>query len=393
MLRILRQTLHILLLLFAAHRVRPRDGLLVSIGFIIASAALVVILSIPVGIERLSGNTGQADIVVVLSGNVLDEASSALSPEQVALVSQFPQVARDQAGQPLVAAQFLTHLRLVRADGQPAMVVVRGVSADVWKLLDPEQLRADVRIREGSRQLLASRTLAQQFAELQQPDMAFRGRDWEVAGSLDANGNLWESELWTDLSALQAAYNRPGGISSLWLKLASPDQGAALMAAIRSDPRLDGIRIERQTDYYQRQVGFVADFVRAAALGIALLLGLGAALVISAMLNIALENRRIPMGILRSLGFDGRAVLFAAVLDVVCIGVVCALVAAGAAWCVLDGASFGTSNYDQAVYAYFVVDFNVVALVIAYALILGLVSSIFPLRKITRGRLLAALQE
>jgi len=55
--------------------------------------------------------------------------------------------------------------------------------------------------------------------------------------------------------------------------------------------------------------------------------------------------------------------------------------------------SFGAANYEQAVYAYFVVDFNVVATVIAYALIPGLISSIFLLRKITLSRLLAALQE
>jgi len=391
--RILRQTVHLLALLLATHRVRPRDGILVCLGFIIAAATLTVILAIPTGIDRIIGTTGQRDIVIVTAGESPYEANSQLSPEQVAILSQLPQVARSESGRPLAAPQFIANTRLTRADGQPATVVIRGVTADVWELLNPAQVYTDVNLQEGLRQILASKPIAQQFAALRQPDFRLQGREWQLAGTLDAGGNLWESELWTDFSALQAAYNRPGVTSSLWLKLTSADAIGELIRAIRSDRRLDGIWARDQVSYYQDRIGNISQFTHTMAAGVSVLLGLGACLVISGMLGIALRNRRQQMATLRSLGFDQRAVVLASLLDVLVIGAASALITAGLAAWLLDGMSFGAANYEQAVYAYFVVDFNVVALVIAYALILGLVSSIFPLRKITRGRLLAALQE
>jgi len=392
-LRILRQTAHLLALLLATHHARPRDGILVCLGFIIATATLTVILAIPTGIERIIGNTGQHDIMIATAGSFSDEASSQLSQEQIIILSQLPQVARNPEGRPLAAQQFVAHTKLTRPDGVPASVTVRGITVDIWELLDPALVRADVHLREGSRQVLASRPLAGQFEILHQPDFRMKGREWQLVGLLDAGGSLLESELWADFSAVQAAYNRPSTTSSLWLKLNPGSTVWEMMTAIRNDPRLDDVWISNQVDYYQRRIGNISQFTYLMAAGVSVLLGLGACLVISGMLGIALRNRRQQIATLRSLGFDHWAVILASLLDVLVIGIISSLITAGLAWWLLDGVSFGAANYQQAVYAYFIVDFKVVALVMAYALILGVVSSIVPLRKSMQGRLVAALQE
>jgi len=392
-LRILRQTGHLLVLLLATHRARPRDGILVCLGFVIATATLTVILAIPTGIDRIIGNTGQHDIVIVTAGDSSQEADSQLSQEQIAILSQLPQVARNPDGRPLVAPQFVAHTKLSRPDGLPTSVMVRGITPDIWELLDPALVHADTHLREGSRQVLASRALAAQFDVLREPSFRMRGREWQLVGTLDAAGSLLESELWADFSAMQAAYNRPSATSSLWLKLTPAATPWDILNAIRADPRLDGIQVRNQIDYYQHRVGDISKLTHIMAAGISVLLGLGACLVISGMLGMALHNRRQQMATLRSLGFDHWAVMLASLLDVLVIGTTSSLITAGLAWWLLDGVSFGAANYQQAVYAYFIVDLNVVALVLAYALILGLVSSILPLRKSMQGRLVTALQE
>jgi len=392
-LRILRQTVHLLALLLATHSARPRDGVLVCLGFIIASATLTVILAIPTGIDRIIGNTGQYDIVIATAGSFSDEASSQLSPEQIVILSQLPQVARNPDGRPLAAPQFVAHTKLTRPDGLPSSITVRGITADIWDLLDPALVHANVHFREGSRQVLASRPLAGQFEVLRQPNFRMKGREWQLVGTLDAGGSLLESELWADFSAVQAAYNRPSTTSSLWLKLTSGSTVWDMMTAIQNDPRLDGVWVSNQVDYYQNRIGDISQFTHIMAAGISVLLGLGACLVISGMLGIALRNRRQQMATLRSLGFDHWAVILASLLDVLMIGTASSLLTAGLAWWLLDGVSFGAANYQQAVYAYFIVDFKVLALVMAYALMLGVISSIFPLRKAMQGRLVSALQE
>jgi len=389
----LRQTLHLLALLLGHHRARPRDALLVCIGFVIAAATLTVMLAIPTGIDRISANTGQRDIAIILSSGTLYEASSSISPEQAAIISQLPQIARNPDGRALAVPQFLANTKLRRPDGQPTTVMVRGVGVDIWQMLDPTQMRTDAPVREGVREILVSKTLREQFEPLRLGELRLQGREWQVAGHLDAGGSLLESELWTDFSALQAAYNRPSAISSMWVKLTSAEAINDLDRAIGNDRRLSGLHALDQVSYFQRRVQNISRFTHTMATGVSVLLGLAACLVISGMLGIVLYHRRQQIATLRSLGFNRRAVGLANLLDVCLVGCVSALVTVGIVWCWLDGVSFGTANYEQAVYARFVIDSRVAVTVLGNSLLLGLLGTLLPLRQAMRGRMLATLQE
>ena len=379
--------------LLSMHRRRPGDTLLMGAGFSIATAALAVMLAIPAGIDRIAGQTGQPDIALALSNGALDEAGSSLSPEQVAVVSHLPSVGRDANGRPRAAPQFLANAKLSRTDGQTSPVLLRGISADTWAMIDPTRIDVAIKPREGARELAASATLQAQFPELARSHVDIQESSWRRTSELRAAGNLWESELWTDLSALQAAYNRPGRVSSLWLKLDSPDVLPALRAAAADDPRLQGVRILSQVEYYEQQVGFLTRLARSAALGVSLLLGAGAILAISTTLGMVLERRRREMATLRALGFSDTAVGTALLLDLLAIGALASLATFGIVHVFLDGASFGTSSVNQAVYARFVVDAEVMTAVLGYALLVGLASAAMPLHKVMSGRLVDALRE
>jgi len=391
--RFLHQTLHLLVLLLGNHRARPRDGLLVCTGFVIAAATLSVMFAIPAGIDRISSNTGQPDIAIILSRGTPYEASSNLTPEQAAIISQLPQVARSASGGPLVAPQFLANTKLRRSDGQPTTIMLRGVSAGIWQMLDSAKIRTDAPLQEGARHILASKALHDQFALLRQSTLRLQGREWQLGGHLDAGGSLLESELWTDLSALQAAYNQPSAISSLWVKLTSADAINEFARAIREDRRLGDLYAVDQVSYFQRRIENISRFTHAMAAGVSVLLGLAACLVISGMLGIVLHHRRPQMATLRALGFDRHAVGLANFLDVWVTGCISALVTAGLVWWQLDGVSFGAANSEQTVYAWFVIDAKVVITVLGYSLLLGFLSAVLPLRRAMKGQLVTALQE
>jgi len=390
--RFLRQIGHLLALLLSIHRTRPRDSLLMAAGFIITTAALAVMLAIPAGIERIAGETGQRDIALAISASAMgNEDSSALNNEQVAILSSLPQIARDENNLPLVAPQFLANAKLTQVDGQRNTVLMRGVTDAVWALLDPALVRADA--HPSGRQILASQTLKEQFVELNEPEVKLQNRQWQVVGTLDASGNLWESEIWTDLPALQAAYNRTGRVSSLWMKLASSEQMEALRQAVKDDPRLQEVQVMRQTDFYRGKVSIISDFARFAAIGVSVLLGAGAILAISTTLGMTLDKRRRDMATLRALGFDHLAVGVATLLDVLIIGVTATLLTALVVHALMDGVSFGTSSGNYAVYARFSVGTQVMLSVLAYSLLLGVLSTAFPLRKIIGGKLADRLKD
>jgi len=390
----LRQIRHLLTLLLGFHRQRPRDSLLMSAGFIISAAALAVMLAIPAGIERIAGNTGQEDIALVIADNVMNsEDAGALSPEEVAVISSLPQVARAADGRALVAPQALAHAKLTQADGVSNSVLLRGVTPIIWEVLGQDVVRTEARIQEGQRQLLVSRTLAQRFPELNQATVLIQQREWNIVGVLNAGGNLWESEIWTDLSAVQATYNRPGRVSSLWVKLASPDDLQGLIQAVKDEPRLQKLKVVGQSEYYQRKTGLVSRFAWYAALGVSILLGAGAILAISTTLSMALDKRRREMATLRALGFDHIAIGIASLLDVLLAGMIATLLAVWVTYLILDGAPFGTASGNLAIYARFSIGTEVMKNVVLYSLILGVSSAVIPLWKTVKGKLVDTLKE
>src|SRR5690606_13507995 len=125
--------------------------------------------------------------------------------------------------------------------------------------------------------------------------LPIRGSDWQVAGILDAGGGFWDSEAWMSLGDAQAAFAAPGRVSALWVRLARASDFEGFRAAVAADPRLDGVRVVRQRAHYASQVGFLVRLVRIAAVGIAVLLGLGAVLAIGNALDLAVSAREREM--------------------------------------------------------------------------------------------------
>lgn len=391
--RTFRESAQVLMLLLSTHRVRPRDSLLIAAGFLITTATLAVMLAIPSGIERIGSGTGQSTIALALSASASDEVSSSLTPEQVAVLSGLPGIAKFADGKPMMASQFLANTKLDRADGQRSTVLVRGINAQTLELLDPGLVDLTNALHFGSREVAVSNTLRSQFPALDRSSVTFQGRDWRVASGLETGGSLWESEIWTDFSALQAAFNRSGRSSSVWLRLSSEDALDELQAAVRDDPRLQDVRVVRQTDYYQQQVGFLVRFVRLAAVGISVLLGTGAVLAISTTLGMALERRRREMATLRAIGFSDGSIVIASLLDVLLQGAIATALALLGVYALLDGASFGTSSANSAVYASFSVSAGVMGMVFAYSLALGLLSAALPIKRVLGGKLVDALKD
>lgn len=382
----------LLFLLLSMHRSRPHDALMIVAGFAIAAATLTVMLSIPAGIDRITRQTGQSDIALAMAANAVDESSSSLSQAQVAQLSQLPQVARDANGQPQVALQFLATARLPRTDGQAGTVQLRGIDRNTWALLDNAPIHATGSLEPGQRQWLGSATLAAQYPVLNEAVAELLGATWRRVGLLDAGGNLWESEIWLEQSALRAASNRPSGVSSAWIKLAGSDELGELIAAAQTDPRLEGVRIVGQVDYYQQQMGFLTRLVTAAALGVSLLLGAGAALAITTALDMVLDKRRRQLATLWALGFSPTSIWLAILTEVAIVGVLTSLMAAALVHTVLDGTPFGTSGASQAVYATFLVDTRVVSAVLAYSVLLALLGSVLPLHRTLSGGLAQGLK-
>jgi putative ABC transport system permease protein len=375
---------------------RPRHTLLIAFGYIVAGVTLAVLLTLPAGLKRFAGNTGFPDVAVVLPGNAFaSESSGSFKPELAALVGSLPGVAHGRQGEPLVAPQFVASARLRRTDGSTAAVLVRGVTPAFWNIVGHAiSMRSGRRFASGKDELIAGVAAARGFVALDTgATTSVNHNPWHVTGEFAAGGGFWESELWTDMAALQSAYHAQGAVSCLWVKLTSPEAFKVFSQALHDNPQTQDLHALRQRDYYTDQTEFLKSLVTTAAEGVAVALGLGAILAIVNALGMALAARRRELAIQRAVGFPRGTLAVALLVEVLVIGAVCAGVAVLVAWLAVNGHEVGSSTGGSAIEFRMHVGASVVGWTFAYVLILGVLSALWPIARAVRTPLTRTLQD
>lgn len=375
---------------------RPRHTLLIAFGFTVAGITLAVLLTLPAGLRRLAGNTGLPEVAIVLSGGAFaNESSGSIKPELAALVGSLPGVARGRQGQPLIAPQFVVDTRLRRTDGTTATVLVRGATPAFWDVVGhASSIRSGRRFAAGKDELIAGVAAARGFVALDTgATVSIHDSPWHVSGEFAADGGFWESELWTNMAALQSAYHAQGAMTCLWVKLTSAAAFKAFKQALHDNPQTQGLQAVRQQDYYIDQTAFLKSLITAATQGVAMALGLGAILAIVNALGMALTARRRELAIQRAVGFRRAALALAMLIEVLLIGAVCAAFAVLLAWLAVNGHEVGSSTGGSAIEFRMRVGTSVVSWTFAYVLILGVLSALWPIARAVRAPLTRVLQD
>lgn len=394
--QLLRETSSSLTTGLAMSLARPRHTLLIALGFVVAGITLAVLLTLPAGLKQLSGNTGFPDVALVLPGNVFaNESSGSVQPELAALVGSLPGVAHGRQGEPLVAPQFVVKTRLRRTDGSTATVLVRGVTPAFWDVLDEGiSMRSGQRFMAGKNELIAGVAAARGFVALDTgATVSIHKSPWHVTGEFVAGGGFWESELWTDMAALQAAYHAQGAVTCLWVKLTSPAAFTTFKKALHDNPQTQGLQTVRQRDYYTDQTAFLKYLITAATQGVAVALGLGAILAIVNALGMALAARKRELAIQRAIGFRRGSLALALLVEVLVIGAVCAGISVLVAWLAVNGHEVGSSTGGSAIEFRMHVGSAVIGWTFMYVLILGVLSALWPIARAVRAPLTRTLQD
>lgn len=391
-----RQTLAAFRLGLGNLRVRPRNALLIVAGLLIASFTLMVVLTIPAGLQRIAARTGLPDIAVVLGGTGFEETDGAIAPEMVARIGVLPGVARRSDGSPRIAPQFVVTAKLPRRDGRTGTLLVRGVPPQVWDVVgDAVRITAGKPPQPGVMELASGAIAAQlyPFADTgTELSLIKRSRSqWTVTGKFSAGDGLWESELWADLENLRGEFNADGQTTSVWVRLVSPDAFKVFLAALQADPRLRGLQVYRQNGFYAQRVMFLELFVRAASVVIAIVLGVLAILAGNSVIGLALRARRRELAVLRALGFGNGALFTALLLEVLLLALFCALFAAAVAWLLLHSHQVDSASAGISIRFAMEVTGGVVGLVVAYAAMLGIISAIVPAWRALHAPLVKAL--
>lgn len=376
--------------------VQPRHALLVAAGLLIASFTLLVILTIPAGLQQLVGRTGSDHIGVVLADTGFNETNGNITPELVDRIAALPGIAKNPEGLPLVAPQLVVTTKLQRKDGSTGTLLVRGVPPSIWDVVGPAaRLVEGAPIQPGTMEVVSGVRLPDSYPftgsgstlRLVQGSML----PWQVSGEFEANGGLWESELWADLENIRGQFNAEGQSTTVWVRLESEEAFETFSAAMQADPRLRGFHVVHQETLYRMRVAFLTQFARVGAITVAVVLGMMAVLAGNSTIGLMLRSRQRELATLRAIGFGQGSLFIAILIEVLLLASACVLCAVLIARVLLPTHEIQSTSGALSVGFTMAITHQAIALTLVYTLLLGAAAALIPAWRTLTTPLVASL--
>ncbi|HLP00672.1 MAG TPA: ABC transporter permease [Opitutaceae bacterium] len=373
--------------------IRWRSTIATVLGLALVIAVFVLIQSLAVGIEKSSGNTGDPRNLLVTRQGALAETTSVVTREQFNIIRYLPAVARDTTGTPLASGDVLVIINLPRRDGTGnANVMLRGV-APAGRELRPQVALVEGRWFEpGRREVVASRRLADRFANLHVGGrFKTGGVELTVVGIFDAQRSAFDSELWLDSDEARSAFDRPD-YSSMLVRQADGAALAQIQKTLEADRRLK-MKVVREVDYYKEQTR-TSRPIKWLGNGLAIVMSIGALFAAMNTLYASVGARTREIGTLRVLGFRRRSILLGFLLEGALISGFGGALGCAIAYFGWNGYSTGTLGWET--FTEVVFDFQITPALVAqgilFAVVVGLIGSLLPALRAARLPVIASLK-
>ncbi len=290
-------------------RVRWVTTLMTVVGTGLVVWATVLSFGLSDGLEhalRISGD--DLDLIVQRKGST-EETSSTIDQNLAREVATLDGIARDDDGQPLCSAEFVTILTKPRRNnGGMTNLIVRGLQQGGRSLRPDFRIVRGRDLRPGVNEAITSSRMAERFENLALGEkLDINKMNFEIVGYFEAGGSAAESEVWTDLRDLTSARRTPAALSAVNLRARDSAAKAALLSRIKDDDqfKLDAVD---ETVYFERQMT-ASIAIKFVGFAIAGFLTLGAMFAAANTMYAAVATRAREIGALRAIGFSRRSVL------------------------------------------------------------------------------------
>lgn len=359
---------------------RKTSSLVAIIGIAGVVAILVGVLSMREGFRAALDLSGSKDVAIIMRAGANAEMSSGLSLEQTRLIADAKPVAQKD-NQPIASPELYVIVDVpTRSTGTAANVPFRGVGPQAAELRQHFKLVSGRMFIPGKFEVIVGRGAVSQFAGL---DVGRRVKwgttQWEVVGEFEDAGGVSESEIWTDATVLQGAYNRGTSYQSVRVKLTSPSAMQALKDELTTNPQLN-LRILSEADYYAEQSRSLSIMITTVGYTVATLMGLGAIFSALNTMYSAVSARTREIATLRALGFGKLPVIVSVLSESMILGLVGGILGCLIAYIGFNGIRASTLNFtsfSQITFAFSVTP-TLLLNGLLYALILAFIGGVMP---------------
>ena len=369
-----------------------------SLAAVVAIAMVVFVLlgalALDNGFRHALDNSGSDDVAIVLRAGSETEVNSTLDKPQQDLLAAAPGILR-QHGDALVSPELCMVVDgIKKSSGTRANISLRGITPAALQVRPTVRLVAGRMFAPGSNELVVGRGISAAFDGLTVGNrVRLHGVDWTVVGLFDANGSVFESEMWADLRVLQGLTGRGSAVQALRVRVAAPDGIEALRRFAAAEPRLD-VTVQSDRAYYAGQAKLSTDLINSIGKPLALIMALGALAGALNTMYSSVAERGKEIGTLRILGYGHAAVMAGTLAEAL------ALAGAGAALGTLGaflvfnnmsgsalGGGFSTLVFNMALAP------RQLAIGAAWAVTIGVLGGLFPALRATRQSISQALAE
>ncbi len=366
-------------------RLGSSSVIIVGIGGVVG--VLIAILAMAKGFEASMSRAGAPDRAIVLRGGSTSELSSGMGPMEMAVISSFSEVTASSGELYLVADV------PKRSNQSPANLAIRGVEQAAFDIRPEISITAGRPFGTGKTEMIAGRGAVAEFQGIEVGStIKLRNSEWTIVGMFEADGSVYESEVWADLATAQSIFRREGNVSSMRVRLASPDVGSLLSERVKEDPRLD-LTLTGEDEYFRNQSQQLTALIETFGYAVAAIMAVGAIFAALNTMYTAVSTRTVEIATLRALGFGGTPVVASVVLEALLLALLGGVIGAAVAYFGFNGWTVSTLSGAFSQVAF---DFTVTSELLIYGIVwavgLGLIGGLFPAVRAARLPITTALR-
>jgi putative ABC transport system permease protein len=368
-----------------------------SLSTVVAVALVVLVLlaflAMGNGFQRTLASAGAEDVAVILRGGSQSEVASVVTRDQVRLVEEAPGVAKSSEGKPLVSAELYLVVDGIKHSSQTkANLPLRGIGQEGAAVRKGITITAGRMFAPGSSEIVVGKSLLREFDgfELGQTVPFGTGR-WTVVGVFEAEGSVFESEIWADLPVVQSFFRRDNVFQTVRARLASPAALDGLQRYVDIDPRLK-LEAKSEAVYFAEQASRTSDLIQKLGWPLALAMAFGALAGALNTMYSSVAARTIEIATLRAIGFGGLPAFVGTLTESLILAAIGGVLGAAATFLIFDGLSASTlgASFTQVVFSFELTP-ALAAEGVSLALIVGLLGGIFPAIRAARMPIVAGL--
>lgn len=375
---------------------RWKTAIVSVLGIAGTVGVFVAMLAMARGFQATLIASGSSSNSIIRRAGSSSEMDSGIGLDQVRVIADSPQVARNAEGMPLASPEMVGILafQLIKS-GTDANTQVRGMKPIALEVRPSVKIAEGRFFEPGLAELVVGSNAVQTYRNLELgTTTSFGGQDWKVVGVFDAGGSAFDSEIWCDHTVLAQTFDRPTNVySSMTVRLNSPTDFDAFKDTLTSDPRLT-VQVEREAEYYERQSQMVSTLIRVLGFLVAFVMAIGAVFGALNTMYSAVAARAREIATMRALGFGGGSVILSFMFESLLISLI-----GGILGCIavlpLNGFTAGTMNwqtFSHLAFAFRVTPGLLVAGVI-FALVMGFIGGVLPAVRAARLKVAHALRE